>query len=43
MPMRLLLALWIANHRVYGARKMWKAAPRAGHAVCCDPVARLLR
>lgn len=27
MPM--LLALWIDNYRVYGARKLWKAARRA--------------
>ena len=25
-----LVALWTANYRVYGARKLWKAARRAG-------------
>jgi len=29
--MPILLALWTANYRVYGARKLWKAARRAGH------------
>jgi putative transposase len=41
--MPLLLALWIANYRVYGARKLWKAAQRAGHDVGRDQVARLMR
>ena len=27
----ILLALWTANYRVYGARKLWKAALRDGH------------
>ncbi|MFP4635934.1 MAG: IS3 family transposase [Nitriliruptoraceae bacterium] len=39
----LLLALWIANYRVYGARKLWKAARREGHDVGRDQVARLMR
>jgi hypothetical protein len=29
-------ALWEDNYRVYGARKIWKAARRAGHAVGRD-------
>jgi putative transposase len=41
--MPLLLALWIANYRVYGARKLWKAAQREGHDVGRDQVARLMR
>ena len=42
-----LLQLWEANYRVYGARKLWKAARRAGHDVGHDvgreQVARLMR
>jgi len=41
--MPILLALWVANYRVYGARKLWKAARRAGHGVGRDQVARLMR
>ena len=41
--MPLLLALWIDNYRVYGARKLWKAARRHGHNVGRDQVARLMR
>jgi len=40
--MPILLALWVANYRVYGARKLWKAAVRAGHHVGRDQVARLM-
>jgi len=39
----LLLALWAANYRVYGAHKLWKAARRAGHDIGRDQVARLMR
>jgi len=39
----LLVALWVANYKVYGARKLWKAARRAGHDVGRDQVARLMR
>jgi putative transposase len=39
----LLLTLWIANYRVYGARKLWKAMGRAGEDVGRDQVARLMR
>lgn len=37
-----LLALWTANYKVYGVRKMWKAARRAGHDIGRDQVARLM-
>lgn len=37
-----LLALWKANFEVYGARKLWKAAVRAGETVGRDQVARLM-
>jgi putative transposase len=38
-----LVALWEANYRVYGARKLWKAAGRAGLDIGRDQVARLMR
>ena len=38
-----LAALWRANRSVYGARKLWKAARRAGIDVGRDQVARLMR
>ena len=38
-----LRALWEENYRVYGARKLWKAARRAGIDVGRDQVARLMR
>ena len=41
--MGVLLALWVANRKVYGARKLWKAARRAGHDIGRDQVARLMR
>jgi putative transposase len=41
--MQLLLALWIANRKVYGAHKLWKAARRAGHDIGRDQVGRLMR
>ena len=40
--MPVLLALWQANYSVYGARKLWIAARRAGHAIGRDQVARLM-
>jgi putative transposase len=43
MLMPILLALWVANRKVYGAQKLWKAARRAGHDVGRDQVARLMR
>jgi putative transposase len=39
----LLTALWVANRKVYGAHKLWKAARRAGHDLGRDQVARLMR
>ena len=41
--MPLLLTLWVANYRVYGARKLWKAARRSGEDIGRDQVARLMR
>ena len=38
-----LRALWEANYRVYGARKLWKAARRDGIDIGRDQVARLMR
>lgn len=38
-----LNTLWENNYRVYGARKLWKAARRAGLDVGRDQVARLMR
>ena len=40
--MPVLLALWQANYSVYGARKLWIAARRAGHGIGRDQVARLM-
>ncbi len=39
----ILLALWVANFKVYGAHKLWKAARRAGHDIGRDQVARLMK
>lgn len=41
--MPILMALWVANKKVYGAHKLWKAAQRAGHEIGRDQVARLMR
>ncbi len=41
--MPVLLTLWVANRKVYGAHKLWKAARRAGHDIGRDQVARLMR
>ena len=41
--MQVLMVLWIANRKVYGAHKLWKAARRAGHDIGRDQVARLMR
>ena len=43
LMMPILLTLWVANYRVYGARKLWLAARRAGHEIGRDQVARLMR
>ena len=39
----IVLGLWLANRKVYGAHKLWKAARRAGHDIGPDQVARLMR
>src|SRR4051812_1828511 len=41
--MQVLMVLWVANRKVYGAHKLWKAARRARHAIGRDQVARLMR
>ena len=41
--MQVLMVLWVANRKVYGAHKLWKAARRGGHDVGRDQVARLMR
>ena len=41
--MTMLWTLWVANRKVYGAHKLWKAARRAGHDIGRDQVARLMR
>ena len=38
-----LVSIWAANWRVYGARKLWVAARRASHDIGRDQVARLMR
>jgi putative transposase len=38
-----LLTLWKANYSVYGARKLWIPANKAGHEIGRDQVARLMR
>jgi putative transposase len=43
LMMQVLFTLWIANRKVYGAHKLWKAAGRAGHDIGRDQVARLMR
>jgi putative transposase len=43
LMMQIVLTLWVANRKVYGAHKLWKAARRAGHDVGRDQVARLMR
>ena len=40
---QILFMLWIANRKVYGAHKLWKATWRAGHDIGRDQVARLMR
>ena len=43
LMMQVLMVLWVANRKVYGAHKLWKAALRAGHDIGRDQVARLMR
>jgi putative transposase len=38
-----LLEIWETNYSVYGVRKLWKAAKRAGIAIGRDQVARLMK
>jgi putative transposase len=38
-----LVGLWQENYRVYGARKLWKTARRAGIEIGRDQTARLMR
>ena len=38
----IVMALFVANYRVYGARKLWIAARRAGHDIGRDQVTRLM-
>ncbi|GAA1002137.1 hypothetical protein GCM10009563_33140 [Subtercola frigoramans] len=38
-----LVELWESNYRVYGVRKLWKTARRAGIDIGRDQVARLMR
>jgi putative transposase len=40
---QVLLTLWIANRKVYGAHQLWKAARRGGHDIGRDQLARLMR
>jgi putative transposase len=39
---QVLMVLWVANRKVYGADKLWRAAGRAGHDIGRDQVARLM-
>jgi putative transposase len=41
--MPLILTLWVANYKVYGVHKMWKAMRRSGEDLGRDQVARLMR
>jgi putative transposase len=38
-----LVELWKANYEVYGSRKLWKAARRAGIDIGRDQTRRLMR
>ena len=39
----LLMAIWLKNYSVYGKRKLWAAAKRAGEDVGREQVARIMR
>lgn len=43
LMVQVLMVIWVANRKVYGAHKLWKAARRAGHDIGRDQVARLMR
>jgi hypothetical protein len=34
--MQMLMALWVANRKVYGAHKLWKGASPVGHDIGRD-------
>ena len=38
-----MIPILVANYRVYGAHKLWKAARRAGHVIGRDQVGRLMK
>jgi putative transposase len=38
----MLVSIWSANYSVYGVRKLWRAAQRAGYDLGRDQVARLM-
>jgi transposase InsO family protein len=38
-----LYSIWEANRKVYGVRKLWKTARRAGISIGRDQTARLMR
>ena len=40
--MPIILGIWIANRKVYGAHKLWKQAQRQGYNIGRDQVARLM-
>ncbi len=40
---QVLLALWFANPKVYGAHKLWKTVQRSGHDIGRDQVRRFMR
>jgi putative transposase len=39
----ILVGLWTANRKLYGTRKLWKAARRAGYQIGRGQVARLMK
>jgi putative transposase len=39
----ILVSLWVANRKAYGAHKLWKAARRTGHDIGRDQVVRLMQ
>jgi len=39
----ILVAIWTANRKLYGAHKLWKAARRSGHDIGRDQMARLMK
>lgn len=41
--MPIILGLWTANYKVYGAHKLWKQAHRQGHEIGRDQVSRLMK